>query len=76
MAQPEERTLRDLSTPNVDRQPLCITYPTMTGNFELKSGLIHLLPSFSGRGSEDHHKHLKEFIIVCERMRPHGVTEE
>ena len=76
MAQPEERTLRDLSAPNVDRQPLCITYPTTTGNFELKLGLIYLLPLFSRRAGEDPHKHLREFIIVCEGMRPHGITEE
>lgn len=43
---------------------------------KLKLGLIHLLPSFFGRVGEDPHKHLKEFHIVCEGMRPHGVIEE
>lgn len=76
MAQPNECTLRDRSTSNVDQQLLCITYPTTTGNFKLKLGLIHLLPYFSGCASEDPHKHMKEFHIVCDRMRLHGVTEE
>lgn len=76
MDQPEEHTLQDLLAPNVDWQPLCITDPATIGNFELKLGLIHLLPSFSGRVEEKPHKHLKEFIIVCERMRPHGITKE
>ena len=52
------------------------TYPATMGNFDLKSGLIHLLSSFSGHPGEDPHKHLKEFVIVCEGMRPHGVTKE
>lgn len=57
MVQPKERTLRDLLAFNVDQQLLYITYPAMTGKFKLKSGLIHLLPSFSGRAGEDPHKH-------------------
>ncbi|XP_019183634.1 PREDICTED: uncharacterized protein LOC109178454 [Ipomoea nil] len=44
--------------------------------FELKSGLIHLLPSFRGLAGEDPHKHLKEFHVVCLSMKPTGVTEE
>ncbi|KAI3765526.1 hypothetical protein L2E82_15562 [Cichorium intybus] len=44
---PLERTLRQWATQDVTQQPLCITYPHMT-NFELKSGLIHLLPQFRG----------------------------
>lgn len=48
MAQLDKCTLRDLSAPNVEQQPLCITYPAMAGNFKLKSGLIHLLPFFLG----------------------------
>lgn len=76
MAQPQERTLRDFAVLNIDWQPLCITYPKTTSNFELKSGLIHLLPIFYALAGEDLHKHLKEFHIVCDGMRLHGVTKE
>ncbi|RDX92503.1 hypothetical protein CR513_25358, partial [Mucuna pruriens] len=31
--------------------------------YELKSGLIHLLPKFHGLAGEDPHKHLKEFHV-------------
>lgn len=48
----------------------------MEVNFELKSGLIHLLPKFQGFTGEDPHKHLKEFHVVCSSMRPQGMTEE
>ena len=41
-----ERTLRELAEPNLNQQPLCIQYVDLEVNSELKSGLIHLLPSF------------------------------
>ena len=44
--------------------------------FELKSGLIHLLPKFSGLAGDDPHKHLKEFHIVSSTMKPQGIPEE
>jgi hypothetical protein len=45
-------------------------------NFELKSGFIHLLPTFNGLAGEDPHTHLKEFHMVCVGMKPNGVDEE
>ncbi|RDX64413.1 Retrovirus-related Pol polyprotein from transposon opus, partial [Mucuna pruriens] len=40
------------------------------------SGLIHLLPKFHGLASEDPHKHLKEFHVVCSTMRSQGIPED
>ncbi|XP_027157243.1 uncharacterized protein LOC113758674 [Coffea eugenioides] len=53
------QTLRELAAPELTHQPLCITFPTLAENtaFELKSGLIHLLPSFHGLSGEKPHKH-------------------
>ena len=48
MAAANNRTLKDLATSNLDQQPLCIQYPNLEVAFELKSGLIHLLPTFHG----------------------------
>ncbi|XP_059461891.1 uncharacterized protein LOC132190882 [Corylus avellana] len=72
------RTLKELGAPDLNQQPLCITFPTLdaTTTFELKSGLIHLLPTFHGLTGEDPHKHLKELHVVCTSMKPTGVTEE
>ena len=72
----QNRTLKELATPDVDHQPLCIQYAPLDVNFELKSGLIHLLPSFHGLPREDPNKHLKEFHIVCSSMKPPAITEE
>ncbi|XP_031393661.1 uncharacterized protein LOC116205261 [Punica granatum] len=71
-----ERTWRELAAPDLNQQPLCITYPETEAAFELKSGLIHLLPTFHGLSGEDPHRHLKEFHTVCSTMKPRGVTEE
>ncbi|PIN20442.1 hypothetical protein CDL12_06873 [Handroanthus impetiginosus] len=71
-----ERTLRELATPDLTQQPLCIEYPQLDVPFELKSGLIHLLPTFRGLENEDPHKHLKELHVVCSSMKPQGVTDE
>ncbi|XP_022861651.1 uncharacterized protein LOC111382023 [Olea europaea var. sylvestris] len=44
------QTLKELAAPNLHQQPLCITFPNLDANttFELKSRLIHLLPTFHG----------------------------
>ncbi|RDX74600.1 hypothetical protein CR513_45637, partial [Mucuna pruriens] len=66
-----DKTLKELTTPDVVYQPWCIQYPQLepTQTYELKSGLIHLLPKFHGLAGEDPHKHLKEFNMVCSTMR-------
>ncbi|XP_027150381.1 uncharacterized protein LOC113750623 [Coffea eugenioides] len=72
------RTLRELAAPNLNQQLLCITFPNLNDNtpFELKSGLIHLLPSFHGLSSKEPYKHLQEFDGVCNSMKPLSITEE
>ncbi|KAA0060435.1 reverse transcriptase [Cucumis melo var. makuwa] len=76
MGEVREKTLRELVKPDEDQRPLCIIIPPTTQPFELKSGLIHLLPIFKGSSGEDPHKHLKDFHMVCDSMRPHGISKE
>ena len=76
MAQNNNRTLKELAAPNLDQQPLCSENPNPQVNFELKSGMINLLPTFHGLAGEDPNKHLKEFHVVCSTMKPAGVSEE
>jgi len=72
-----ERTLRELAAPDVNYNGLCIEYADVTVPFELKSGLIHLLPKFNGLAGEEPHKHLKEFQVVCSTpLRPEGITKD
>ena len=71
-----DKSLKELAAPDLNHQPLCIDYPDLDASFELRSGLIHLLPTFRGLAGEDPHKHLKEFHVVCSSMKPHGISEE
>ena len=73
-----DQTLRQLTTPNLTQQPLAVTMPPVGEgmNFELKPGLIHLLPAFHALSGEDPIKHLGKFHTVCMSMKPTNVTEE
>ncbi|RDX78577.1 hypothetical protein CR513_41130, partial [Mucuna pruriens] len=73
-----DRTLKELTTPDVMYQPWCIQYPELeqAQSYELKSRLIHLLPKFYCLVGEDPYKHLKEFHVVCSTMRPNGIPED
>ena len=48
MAATNNQNLKELATQDLDQQPFCIQYPNLKVAFELKSGLIHLLPTFHG----------------------------
>ena len=76
MALARNQTLKELAAPTLDQQPLCIDMPQLEVAFELKSGMIHLLPTFHGLAGEDPNKHLKEFHVVCSSMKPLGIFVE
>ncbi|XP_042466147.1 uncharacterized protein LOC122048678 [Zingiber officinale] len=69
-------TLRELAAPDDSHQPLCIEYPELEVDFELRSGIIHLLPKFHGHSGEDPNRHLQEFHVVCSIMKPQGISED
>ncbi|RDY06771.1 hypothetical protein CR513_09198, partial [Mucuna pruriens] len=73
-----DRTLKELATPDVVYQPWCIQYSQLepAKTYELKFGLIYLLSKFHGLAGEDPHKHLKEFHVVCSTMKPQGILED
>ncbi|RDX80030.1 hypothetical protein CR513_39468, partial [Mucuna pruriens] len=78
-----DRTLKELATPDVVYQPWCIQYPQLepAQTYDLKSGLIHLLPKFHGLAGEDPHKHLKEFHVerfnkLCATCPHHQISEQ
>ncbi|XP_042406117.1 uncharacterized protein LOC121996270 [Zingiber officinale] len=47
-----DRTIKELAALDVAYKYSCITYPDLAGDFELRSGLIHLLPKFQGLSGE------------------------
>ncbi|XP_017632728.1 uncharacterized protein LOC108475265 [Gossypium arboreum] len=70
------RTICQLAVAPNEQTPLCINYPIGGTPFELKLGLIHLLPTFRGLKNENPHTHLREFHMVCSSMKPQGVPED
>ena len=70
MALARNQTLKELTAPTLDQQPLCIDVPQLEVPFKIKSEMIHLLPTFHGLTGENPNKHLKEFHVVCSSMKP------
>ncbi|KAK8492617.1 hypothetical protein V6N11_030839 [Hibiscus sabdariffa] len=70
------QTIRELAAALTVQQPLCITFSQGETPFQLKTGLIHLLPTFHGLPSESPHRHLTEFHLVYSSMKPQGVSED
>ncbi|XP_024178260.1 uncharacterized protein LOC112184226 [Rosa chinensis] len=77
---PPRRTIRELSTSLIAGGiPSCIRYPQpaegKTGNFELRTGFLHKLPTFHGLPNEDPNLHLQEFQFICSSMTPENADE-
>ncbi|KAK8976403.1 hypothetical protein V6N11_013539 [Hibiscus sabdariffa] len=53
-----DQSIRELAAAPAVQQPICITFPQGDTPFQLKTSLIHLLPTFHGLPSESPHKHL------------------
>ncbi|CAL8175219.1 unnamed protein product [Prunus armeniaca] len=71
------KPLREFSIPKVTDQPSCIVYPQLTvDRFELKSGMIHLLPTYYGNTTEDPYMHIKQFFEICVTIKIHGLHDE
>ncbi|CAL8168465.1 unnamed protein product [Prunus armeniaca] len=71
------KPLREFSIPKVTDQPSCIVYPQLTvDRFELKSGMIHLLPTYYGNTIEDPYMHIKQFFEICATIKIHGLDDE
>ena len=73
----ERRTLRDYSAPFQFNSPSCIVLPsTNAPHFELKPGVIQLLPTFYGSEKKDPYYHVKEFLDICATFRFQNFSEE
>jgi len=79
MADEEERPvlLRDHYLPSTYNSPSCLQLPNVTvANYEIKSSIIQMLPSFYGLNNEDPYKHIDEFLEICSTIKMHGFSED
>ena len=58
----QEMTMLEYAAPKAIDQPLCIQ---IASPYELKPGLIQILPTFNGLAGECPHKHLRKLKVVC-----------
>ena len=72
----ETATLCELAAPNLETQPLSITYPVLDRPLNLSFRFLNLLPKFHGLPGEDPYRHINEFIITCSTMQPEGFTQD
>ena len=74
--QPNFRTLREYLHPARQSTPSCIILPLNQQAFNLKPGMIQLLPTFHGMDSENPYIHIKDFEEVCNTFIDRTCTEE
>jgi hypothetical protein len=68
--EPKPVLLRDHYVPPTYTPSSCLQLPHITtAQYENKSSIIQMLPSFYGLNNEDSYKHLDEFIEICSTMR-------
>jgi hypothetical protein len=55
----------------------CLQLPNvMVANYETKSSIIQMLPSFYGHNNEDPYKHIDEFLEICSSINLHGFSKD
>ena len=69
-------TLRELTAPNLETQPMFITYAALDKPLKSNSGFINLLPKFHGLAGEDPYRHISGFFITCPAMVAEGIPED
>ena len=73
---PPLRSLRDYLQPAHAVTPSCVVLPPHGGNFDIKPGVIQLLPKFHGLDSDRPYLHLKEFEEVIATLHYPNVSED
>lgn len=74
---PLTRQLREYFIPSVYTSPSCIRLPDVEATqYEIKSSIIQMLPSFYGLNNEDPYKHLDEFLEICSTFKIPNFTDD
>ena len=71
----QQMTLKDYMYPTRSTQPSRIILPAITANFEIKSGMIHMLPVFCGLTNENPYQHVRKFEDICGTMKYNQMME-
>ncbi|KAL4276057.1 hypothetical protein AHAS_Ahas20G0169100 [Arachis hypogaea] len=72
---PRRITLKEVGALDFTLQPFQVRHLNLNADFELKTGLINLLPKFHGLSAQDPIKHLRDFQAACSTTRRYGADE-
>ncbi|GAV71185.1 hypothetical protein CFOL_v3_14679 [Cephalotus follicularis] len=74
---PQRGPLIEHFTPRAYTTASCIRVPTVqAAQYEIKSSIIQMLPSFYGLANEEPYKHLNEFIEICSTFKFQNLSED
>ncbi|CAM8905342.1 unnamed protein product [Rhodiola kirilowii] len=68
--------MRELCAPNFQNQPWCIYEGLELAEIEIRTGVVHHLPKFTGRQGESATRHMQTLHGICQTLRPYGVSVE
>ena len=69
-------TVRKLAAPNLETQPMSVTYAESDKPLKLNSEFINLLPKFHGLDSDDTYCYISKFLIIYSAMVTEGIPED
>ena len=70
-------SLREYFTPSSYTYSPCIQAPPVEATqYEIKSSIIQMLPSFYGLSNEDPYKHLDEFLEICSTVKIQNFSDD
>ena len=71
------KQLKEYFTPSTYTYSPCIQVPPVEATqYEIKSSIIQMLPSFYGLSNEDPYKHLEEFLEICSTVKIHNFSDD
>ncbi|GAV87578.1 hypothetical protein CFOL_v3_31004 [Cephalotus follicularis] len=74
---PQRRPLSEHFTPRAYTTASCIRVPAVqTAQYEIKSSIIQMLPSFYGLSNEEPYKHLDEFIEIYSTFKIQNLSDD
>ena len=73
-----DKSLEALTAHKIDQSTGAITFPALAEGkkFELKTGIVHLLPKFEGLSSEDPINHLEAFEEICVALKASDISDD
>lgn len=74
--EPEMATLKTLLNPTRTTRPSCIRLADTEANYELKPGMLQMLPIFLGKENENPYFHVRDFEEICSTLKIRNLDDD